>query len=149
EGKNRGRGVAAGFWFNVGFQSSAMVNIHSDGTASVVIGSVDIGGGRGPVGVGAGEGPGGGLKEGRALVVDTDSIGHTDVTGGSRTSFATGLAVFEAAQDAVRQLKERAAKLFEKKPKEVEFNLGRLSAKGDGIKPMTIKEIAPRLARTG
>ena len=46
EGPNRGRGVATGFWFNVGLQSSAMVNIHTDGTASVVTGSVDIGGTR-------------------------------------------------------------------------------------------------------
>ncbi|MGH8014188.1 MAG: xanthine dehydrogenase family protein molybdopterin-binding subunit, partial [Candidatus Binataceae bacterium] len=45
-GPNRGRGVASGFWFNVGLQSSATVNIHTDGTASVVIGSVDIGGTR-------------------------------------------------------------------------------------------------------
>ncbi len=46
KGQNRGRGVAAGFWFNVGMQSSATVNIHNDGTASVVTGSVDIGGSR-------------------------------------------------------------------------------------------------------
>ena len=46
----------------------------------------------------------------RPVVADTDSIGHTDVTGGSRMTFATGMAVYEAAQDAVRQLKERAAK---------------------------------------
>src|SRR5260370_42021570 len=48
EGKNRGRGMASGFWFNIGFQSSAIVNIHNDGTASVVTGSVDIGGARRP-----------------------------------------------------------------------------------------------------
>src|SRR5208282_1059737 len=45
-GPNRGRGVASGFWFNVGMQSSATVNIHTDGTASVVTGSPDIGGTR-------------------------------------------------------------------------------------------------------
>src|ERR1700720_2432311 len=43
-GKFRGRGVASGFWFNAGMQSSATVNIHADGTASVVTGSPDIGG---------------------------------------------------------------------------------------------------------
>jgi xanthine dehydrogenase molybdenum-binding subunit len=149
EGKNRGRGVASGFWFNVGFQSSAMVNIHTDGTASVVIGSVDIGGTRASMAMIAAEVLGLDINDVRPLVTDTDSIGHTDVTGGSRTAFATGLAVFEAAQDAVRQLKERAAKLWEKKPDEVEFNLGRLSARGNGVPPMTVKEIAPRLARTG
>ena len=34
----------------------------------------------------------------RPMVADTDSIGHTDVTGGSRVTFATGMAVYEAAQ---------------------------------------------------
>ncbi len=149
EGKNRGRGVATGFWFNVGFQSSAMVNIHSDGTASVVIGSVDIGGQRASMAMVAAEVLGLDAGDVRPLVADTDSVGYNDVTGGSRTTVATGLAVYEAAQDAVRQLKERAAKLWEKKPEEIEFNNGRLSAAGNGVKPMSIKEIAPRFARTG
>ena len=46
KGPYRGRGVASGFWFNAGMQSSATVNIHTDGTASVVTGSPDIGGSR-------------------------------------------------------------------------------------------------------
>jgi CO/xanthine dehydrogenase Mo-binding subunit len=149
QGPNRGRGVASGFWFNVGLQSSAIVNIHTDGTASVVIGSVDIGGTRAAQAMIAAEVLGLDINDVRPLVTDTDSIGHTDVTGGSRTAFATGWAVYEAAQDAVRQLKERAAKLFEKKPEEVTFENGRFSASGEGIKPMTLKELAGRLARTG
>jgi xanthine dehydrogenase molybdenum-binding subunit len=149
EGKNRGRGMATGFWFNIGFQSSAMVNIHNDGTASVVTGSVDIGGSRASMAIITAEVLGLDVNDVRPLVADTDSIGYTDVTGGSRTTVATGLAVYEAAQDAVRQLKERAAKLWEKKPEEIEFNNGRLSASGNGVKPMSIKEITPRLGRTG
>ena len=46
EGPYRGRGVASGFWFNIGWQSSALVNLQSDGTATLVIGSVDVGGTR-------------------------------------------------------------------------------------------------------
>jgi CO/xanthine dehydrogenase Mo-binding subunit len=57
--------------------------------------------------------------------------------------------VYQAAQDVVRQLKERAAKQWEKKPEEVEFSLGRLIARGNGVPPLTIKEVAARLARTG
>src|SRR5579863_3359540 len=148
-GKNRGRGMATGFWFNIGFQSSAMVNIHNDGTASVVTGSVDIGGSRASMAIITAEVLGLDVNDVRPLVADTDSIGYTDVTGGSRTTVATGLAVFEAAQDAVRQLKERAAKLWEKKPEEVEFNNGVLSSKNNGVKPMSIKELVPRLGRTG
>jgi xanthine dehydrogenase molybdenum-binding subunit len=149
EGPNRGRGMASGFWFNVGLQSSAIVNIHTDGTASLVIGSIDIGGTRAAQAMIAAEVLGLDANDVRPLVADTDSIGHTDVTGGSRTCFATGWAVYEAAHDAVRQLKERAAKLWEKKPEEVAFNNGQFTAQGDGVKPMTVKELAGRLARTG
>ena len=108
---------------------SATVNIHNDGTASVVTGSVDIGGSRAAHGDDSAEVWGIDVKDVRPLVADTDSIGHTDVTGGSRITLATGLAVYEAAQDVVRQFKERAAKLWEKKPEEVEFENGALSAR--------------------
>jgi CO/xanthine dehydrogenase Mo-binding subunit len=149
EGPNRGRGMASGFWFNVGLQSSAIVNIHTDGTASLVIGSVDVGGTRAAQAMITAEVLGLDVKDVRPLVTDTDSIGHTDVTGGSRTCFATGWAVYEAAQDVVRQLKERAARLWEKKPEEVAFSNGQFTAQGDDTKSITVKELAGRLARTG
>ena len=145
-GKNRGRGVAVGFWFNAGMQSSATVNIHTDGTASVVTGSPDIGGSRASMAMIAAEVLGLPFEEVRPVVTDTDSIGHTDVTGGSRVTFATGMAVYEAAQDAVRQLKERAAKIWERKADEVDFANGKAVAKNNGVPPMAIKDI-PRPTR--
>jgi len=149
EGPNRGRGVAAGFWFNGGLQSSAAVNLHTDGTLSVVTGSVDIGGSRAAMAMVAAEVLGVRAEDVRPVVADTDSIGHTDVTGGSRITLATGLAVYEAAQDVVHQLKERAAKVWERKVEDIDFNLGRLSVRGNGVAPMTIEQLAKRLARTG
>ena len=116
EGPNRGRGVGAGFWFNAGMQSSAVVNIHADGTASVITGSVDVGGSRASMAMITAEVLGLEADEIRPSVADTDSIGHTDVTAGSRTTLATGQAVFEAAQDALRQLKERAPSYGRKRP---------------------------------
>ena len=148
-GKFRGRGVASGFWFNAGMQSSATVNIHADGTASVVTGSPDIGGSRASMAMITAEVLGLPVTDVRPITADTDSIGHTDVTGGSRVTFATGMAVYEAAKDAERQLIERAAKVWEKKPDEVEFRDGMLHAKGNGVPPMSIKQLAPRLPRTG
>src|SRR5579885_1709067 len=152
----RGRGVASGFWFNAGMQSSATVNIHTDGTASVVTGSPDIGGSRASMAMITAEVLGLPVTDVRPLVADTDSIGHTDVTGGSRVTFATGMAVYEAAQDAARQLRERAAKLWEVKPEDVELHDGVLQLKdsssfekGEGKPPMTIKELATKLSRTG
>src|SRR3984893_9083632 len=148
EGRNRGRGVASGFWFNGGNQSSATVNIHPDGSVSVVTGSVDIGGSRASMAMIAAEVLCCDINDVRPLVGDTDSIGFTDGTGGSRVTLATGLAVYEAAHHALRQLKERAAKLLEKTPGEIEFNNGRFYAKGIATQ-LTLKEIADKLARTG
>ena len=42
----RGRGVASGFWFNAGGESSAQVNITEDGNVVVTTGHPDIGGSR-------------------------------------------------------------------------------------------------------
>ncbi len=148
-GPYRGRGVASGFWFNAGMQSSATVNIHTDGTASVVTGSPDIGGSRASMAMITAEVLGLPVTDVRPVVADTDAIGHTDVTGGSRVTFATGTAVYEAAQDALRQLKERAAKAMEKKPEEIEFVDGTFRATGNGVPPMSMKQLASKLARTG
>ncbi|MGC8642142.1 MAG: xanthine dehydrogenase family protein molybdopterin-binding subunit, partial [Isosphaeraceae bacterium] len=46
EGKNRGRGLAAGFWFNIGGASSCSGSVNGDGIVSLVEGSTDIGGSR-------------------------------------------------------------------------------------------------------
>ena len=148
-GRYRGRGVASGFWFNGGLQSSATVNIHNDGSVSVVTGSVDIGGTRAAMAMVAAEVLGLDAGDVRPIVTDTDAIGHTDVTGGSRIALATGLAVYDAATDALRQLKERVAKLWEKRPEDIEFKTGVFKTAGDSIEPISLKQLASRLARTG
>ena len=45
-GKNQGRGVTSGYWFNAGGKSSAQVNITEDGNVLVMTGHPDIGGSR-------------------------------------------------------------------------------------------------------
>jgi xanthine dehydrogenase molybdenum-binding subunit len=149
EGRNRGRGVAFGVWFHAGGQSSAVVNVHNDGTASVVTGSVDIGGSRASMAMIAAEVLGLEATNVRPMVADTDSIGYTAMTGGSRTTHSTGAAVYEAARDAVRQLKDRAARLWQIKPEDVDFVDGKLVSKNNGVPPMTIKELAAKFGRTG
>jgi CO/xanthine dehydrogenase Mo-binding subunit len=149
DGKKVGRGVASGFWFNAGFQSSATVNINTDGTANVVTGSTDIGGTRASCAMIAAELLGLKAEEVHPVVADTESIGHTDMTGGSRVTFATGYAVYEAAQDAINQLKQRAATLWKAKPEEVVFQDGVVSRTTNGHESMTLKELAAKLPRAG
>jgi xanthine dehydrogenase molybdenum-binding subunit len=149
EGPYRGRGVASGFWFNIGWQSSALVNLQSDGTASLVIGSVDVGGTRAAQAMIVAEVLGLEANEVRPLVADTDSIGYNDVTGGSRTAVATGAAVFKASNEIVRQVKERAATIWEAKVEDVIFDNGKLTLATDKTKHLTIQEVAAKQGKTG
>jgi xanthine dehydrogenase molybdenum-binding subunit len=109
EGPNRGRGVASGFWFNVGLQSSVVMHVNADGTVTLVEGSTDIGGTRASIAMQAAETLAIPYEDVRPSVVGTDGVGYTDVTGGSRTAFATGYAAVEASHDVIRQMKERLA----------------------------------------
>jgi len=112
-GENQGRGVASGFWFNIGGDSSASVHINEDGTASVIEGNPDIGGSRASLALMAAEVLGIDYDKIRITVADTNSVGDNFLTGGSRVTFASGKAVVEAAKGAVSELCARAAKLWE------------------------------------
>jgi len=145
-GPNRGRGVAVGFWFNVGLPSSCTISVSADGTVNLVEGSTDIGGTRTSIAMQAAEVLGIPAEDVRPTVVDTDSVGFTAVTGGSRTTFATGWAAYQAAQDVVQQMKERAAKIFETEAGSVTVERGIFQA---GDKQMTFSELAAKLDQTG
>jgi len=149
EGKWRGRGVASGFWFNVGFKSSAVASVNPDGMVNLIVGSTDIGGTRASIAMQLAETLGIPAEKVKPAVVDTDSVGYTDVTGGSRTTFATGWAAYEAAMDIRRQLIERAAKIWEVKPDEVVYEDGALRCTTDESKTLTFAEIAAQLNKTG
>jgi CO/xanthine dehydrogenase Mo-binding subunit len=149
KGPYQGRGLSLGFWFNAGLQSSAMVTINMDGTANVVTGSVDIGGSRASMAMITAETLGLAAEDVRPSVADTESIGHTDVTGGSRVTHTTGMAVHDAAQDALRQMRERVAKLWDCQPEKVSFSDGAFRHSDDAQKPITVKDLAPKLPRTG
>ena len=113
QGANRGRGVSVGFWFNVGLESSCSIAVNADGSVTLVEGSTDIGGTRAAIAMQAAEVLGIAAEDVVPTVVDTDSVGYTAVTGGSRTAFATGYAAYEAAQDVKRQMIERAAQIWD------------------------------------
>ena len=148
-GKDRGRGVAAGFWFNRGFASSVNITVNPDGTVNLIEGSVDIGGSRASIAQQAAETLGLDYAAVKPTVVDTDSIGYTMVTGGSRTTFATGWAAIEAAEDVKSQMRARAAKIWDTAVEDVEYQDGILSHQSDPELRMTFKELARQLLTTG
>jgi CO/xanthine dehydrogenase Mo-binding subunit len=145
----KGRGVASGFWFNVGLKSSATASVNADGTVSLVEGSTDIGGTRTSIAMQLAEALGIAAEAVKPVVADTDMVGYTDVTGGSRVTFATGWAAYEAAQDIKRQMIERAAQIWQVKPVQVTYGDGLLTCAGDPKKCLTFKELAAKLQETG
>jgi CO/xanthine dehydrogenase Mo-binding subunit len=117
--------VASGYWFNAGLDSSATVSVHEDGTLSILIGSPDIGGSRASMALMAAEELGIDVTMVRPTIADTDSVGFTDVTGGSRVTFATGMAVVEACRGIVAELRSRAALMWGVDVEDVEWVDGR------------------------
>jgi len=146
-GKHRGRGVASGFWFNCGLKSSASATVNADGTVSLVEGSTDIGGSRTGIAMQLAETLGIAATDVVPTVGDTDSVGYTDVTGGSRVTFATGYAAYEAALDIQRQMVDRAARIWEVDMSKVAYQDGGVS--GPGGKRFSFKELADQVNKTG
>ncbi|MBI1915471.1 MAG: xanthine dehydrogenase family protein molybdopterin-binding subunit [Planctomycetes bacterium] len=145
----RGRGVASGFWFNCGLKSSASASVNADGTVSLVEGSTDIGGSRTSIAMQLAESLGIRADDVRPAVGDTDTVGYTDVTGGSRVTFATGWAAYEAGQDIKRQMIARAALLWGVQPEAVAYEDGTLRCLSDDKKRLTFKELSEKLHATG
>ncbi len=146
-GPNRGRGIATGFWFNVGLKSTVTATVAFDGSVTLIEGSTDIGGTRTSVAMQLAETLGIAAEDITPSVVDTDSVGYTDVTGGSRVTFATGIAAVEAGRDIQRQLVVRAAELWEVDSAAVKYVDGGVT--GPDGKRLTFKELAAKLPETG
>ena len=117
----RGRGVALGMRREGAGVSSAHITVNSDATFNLVIGSVDLTGVRTSLSQIAAEELGVDVSEISASVGDTDSVGFTDGSWGSRTTYVTGTAVLRAAREALRQLKECAALRFQVEPSAIEY----------------------------
>ncbi|MFP6764180.1 MAG: molybdopterin cofactor-binding domain-containing protein, partial [Planctomycetaceae bacterium] len=147
EGPHRGRGMATGFWFNCGLKSAATATVNYDGTVSLLEGSTDIGGSRASLAMQTAETLGIPAEAVKPTVGDTDSVGFTDVTGGSRVTFATGIACIEAARDIIGQLVDRAALIWECDAAAVTYEDGGLNGP-DGAR-ISFVEIAGKLHATG
>jgi len=151
-GPNQGRGIASGFWFNIGGESSAACHINEDGTATVVEGNPDIGGSRASMAMMAAEVLGIPYEQVRPVVADTASIGFSFLTGGSRVTFATGMAVTQAAEKVVVDLKKRAAMIWDISPDAVDWRDGKAYPAGPNagsFEPLSLAEIALKSGRTG
>ncbi len=148
EGESVGRGVSMGFWTNAGMESAAYASLNSDGSVNLSVGSVDIGGQRAGLAMQFAETMGIAYEQVRPQVVDTDSIGYTHVTGGSRVAYATGIAVHEAALDVRRQMEQRAALIWDVDAAGVAYGDDGV-LRGPGGREMTFNELCAQMQRSG
>ncbi len=153
-GKNQGRGMACGFWFNFGGQTCADLNIAQDGSVTLTVGTIDVGGARASLALCAAEELGIDYEDVKAVVGDTASLGHNDMTDGSRGTFSSSMAAIMAARNAIEELKQRAAKMWEISVKNVIWEDGHAKVKGRGkkyakLKPLSLADIAAETPNTG
>jgi CO/xanthine dehydrogenase Mo-binding subunit len=148
-GKIRGRGIASGFWMNGGGKSTCDLAVNGDGIVFMNEGSADIGGTRASIAMQAAEVLGIPALDVRPSIPDTDSIGFTGITGGSRTTYATGMAAYRAAVKLVDALKERSAQIWDRQVSEVDFKDGAFFVKSDPALELSFKQLCSRLEGTG
>ena len=151
-GPGQGRGVASGFWFNIGGETCANLNLGEDGTIALVAGTPDIGGSRAALCLQAAEALGVDVETIRPLIADTSSLGYTFLTGGSRTAFASGMAVIEASKDMIGQLCKRAAKIWDIPVDAVEWVEGEARPAGANageFEPLPLADLAGLAGKTG
>ena len=132
--------------------SSAACHVNEDGTVTVTEGHPDIGGSRASMAMMVAEVLGVPFESVRPVVGDTTAIGFSASTGGSRVTFAGGMAVTQSAQKVVEELKKRAAVTWDISPEAVEWKDGKAfpaGANAGSFEPLALAELAAKSARTG
>ncbi|HEV7247525.1 MAG TPA: xanthine dehydrogenase family protein molybdopterin-binding subunit [Shinella sp.] len=151
-GENQGRGMACGFWFNFGGQTCADLNIGMDGTVSLAVGTVDVGGSRASLSLVAAEELGIDYAQVRAVIADTSSLGYNDMTDGSRGTFSSSMATISAARNAIKILRARAAQMWDIPAEDVAWEKGHAVARGQthgNLPNLSLKDIAAASGTTG
>ena len=121
-------------------KSAVSANVNPDGTVSLIEGSTDIGGSRASLAMQLAETLGIKVEDVHPTVVDTDSVGYTDVTGGSRVTYSTGIAVHAAGLDIQNQIQARAASIWNVPVEQTTYEDGGVS--GPDGKRFTFAELA-------
>jgi CO/xanthine dehydrogenase Mo-binding subunit len=151
-GVKRGRGVASGFWYNAGGESSVQVNITEDGNVVVTTGHPDVGGSRASIANVVAELMGIDHSRVNVIIGDTQTIGFSNLTGGSRVTFASAMVATASCEKVVGQLKDRAAKIWKIDAEAVKWEDGMALPAGDNagkFPPLSLKELAAKANEMG
>ena len=141
-GKNRGRGIACGFWHGGIGSFGAYIQVNNNGSVNLVLGITDISGSRTSVAQIVAEELGLPLNKVTVVIGDTETAPWATMSVGSLTVYSLSTAVYRACQDVKTQMGALAAKSLGVDPAELEFFQGLFRVKGDKGKSISFTEIA-------
>ncbi len=147
----QGRGIAAGFWFNRGGETTGTLNIATDGSVTIILGTSDVAGSRISISMMAAEELGIPVDKVRAVLADTHSLGFNRVTAGSRSTFASGMIIVDSARKAIGELCKRAAQIWGVPEEGVTFEDGYCRPASSNVgtfEPLSIAQIAAKTTPT-
>ncbi len=152
-GPNQGRGIATGFWFNIGNETTCALNLQEDGNLTLMLGTIDVAGGsRAAMAMMVAEELGIDFERVRPFVGDTSTLGFNFLTAGSRGTFASGMACVIASRQVIEKLRQRVAKIREVPLEAVQWKDGYARPADANVAqfaPMSLAEIAKMAGKTG
>ncbi|MGH7845130.1 MAG: xanthine dehydrogenase family protein molybdopterin-binding subunit [Candidatus Binatia bacterium] len=144
-GKHRGMGMAACIYKTGQNNSSAVVKVKADGTAELFMSTMEIGQGAWTILTQiAAETLGLKFENIKGIFADTETTPYAHSTSGSTTTFTSGLAALQAAEDAKRQIVETASHLLEVEINELEIRDGIVFARSDADHRIPVGHVVAR-----
>ena len=140
--KNRGRGIALGYWLVGGMASSAGVKLNEDGTVSVLTGVVDLSGTVTSLGQIVAEVLGVDLEDVHIRTADSDFAPHSTISAGSQGLRSMGTATKLAAEEVKKQIAEVAADKLEAEAGDLVVEGKRVYVKGTKEKGLSLAQVA-------
>jgi CO/xanthine dehydrogenase Mo-binding subunit len=137
-----GIGVAAGSWPGGTEPTAAACRLESDGTISVIVGTVDLTGSDTSLSLIAAQGLGMSADSVSVVHDNTDTMPYSGGTGGSKTTYSMGAAVLAAAQDARNQILTIASEMLEASSSDLEIEGDKVVVRGAPGKSVELKKIA-------
>ena len=137
-----GVGIAVGGWPGGTEPTAAACRLESDGSFTVVVGTVDLTGSDTSMALIAAEMLGGSVDAVNVAHDNTDTMPYSGGTGGSKTTYSMGAAVLAAARDARHQILTIASEMLEASVEDMDIVDGNAVVKGAPGKSVALKEIA-------
>lgn len=147
KGWNIGIGVAAGSWPGGTEPAAAACRLESDGTLTVIVGTVDLTGSDTSLALIAAQGLGTAADSVNVAHDNTDTMPYSGGTGGSKTIYSMGPAVLAAAQDARNQILTIASDMLEASSSDLDIEGDKVVVRGVPGKSVSLAEIASATMR--